>query len=438
MRDMKQKFWIGILLALAAVTVIEAAPKKQRTVNTARKEKETAQQRINTTNRRLKDNAAQTERSLAELQLIRGEIEQKERAIEATQSQVDSLNSVITAAGDSLTRLDERMQQMRRTYVNALRKFQGSQYATNVLAYIFSSRTFTDAYARLRYLREFAQWRHRRVQEIKRARSDIETQRNKLATLQGERTTLLATLNADQNHLVERRNATDRMVTQLQSDARSLQAALAKEKKRLKSIDNEITTMLQAEERERQRKKQKQSQAAPPKKKKQQPSANPPKKNNPAPSAPSKPTAPLATIDNSDPDAAMSARFSKAKGTMTFPVTSPYRIVADYGASVGKPFNTGIEIVCDGSRVARAVYEGTVSRIFKNKNDGNYAVMLRHGAYISVYYNLSAVSVKANAKVTAGQQIGTVGDDARLGKPMLHFEIRKGSETLNPRLWLRR
>lgn len=434
---MKIRFLAGILLIIAAIAASDAAAKKQRTVNTARREKENTQQRINATTRKIRDNATQTERSLADLRLIQGEIEAKEFQIAQAQAQVDSLNSVITQAGDSLTLLDNNMQQMRRTYINALRKFQGSQYATSILAFIFSSNTFSDAYSRLRYLQEFSQWRHRRVAEINRTRTEIETQRNRLATLQTERTSLLASLNSDQTILVSRRNETDRLVGRLRSDARSLEAALAKEKKRLRSIDNEITRMVQEEERERQRKKKKQQQAQAPQPKKKKQQSAPPKKSNPTPSTPGKPNNPSPAIDNSDPDAAMTGRFARAKGSMTFPVPSPYRIVANYGASSGKPFNTGIEIVCDGKATARAVYEGTVSRVFQN-SDGNYTVMLRHGAYISVYYNLASVSVKAGSKVTTGQSLGTVGTDSRLGKPMLHFEIRKGSETINPNSWLRR
>ena len=433
---MRRLFWVGILLCVATMATIDAAPKKQRNVSTARKEKETTQQRINNTNRKIKDNAAQTERSLAELQLIRGEIGAKEREIAATRAQVDSLNSVITTASDSITLLNDGLQSMLRTYINALRRFQGSQYATNILAYIFSSHTFTTAYSRLRYLREFADWRKRRVAEINTIRTRIETQRNRVAALQTERTTLLATLSSDQAVLMTRRNDTDRLVARLQADGRNLQAALAKEKKRLANINNEITRMLEQEERERKRRQQQQS-ATPPQKRKQKPSSTPPKKGN-APGRPaSKPAKPTPNIDNSDPDAAMTSRFDRGKGTMVFPVPSPYRIVSNYGASAGKPFNTGIEIVCDGAPTARAIFEGTVSRIFQSETTGFYTVMVRHGAYISVYYNLRSLSVKAGAKVSAGQAVGTVAVDSRLQKPMLHFEIRKGSSTLNPSPWLR-
>ncbi|MDE6384248.1 MAG: peptidoglycan DD-metalloendopeptidase family protein [Paramuribaculum sp.] len=439
---MRLKLWIGILLLAAALATAAAAPKKQqRTVSTANKEKTATQQKIKETEQKIKTNASETEKSLAELQLLRGEINAKERQIAAAQAQVDSLNTVITTATDSIATLNDGLKEMERTYIHALRRLQGSQYATNILAYIFSSNTFHTAYSRLRYLREFADWRKRRVAEIQRVRAEIETQRNQLAGLQSERTAVLASLNSDQAVLVTKRNDTDRLVTRLKSDGRNLQAALAKEKQRLASIDNEITRMMQQEEQERKKRqeaerKKKQQQQQPKKNGQQQPT--PPKKNSGSGSAttPSTPPKPSVSVDNSDPDAAMTAKFNNAKGSMTFPVPSPYRIVSDYGAAAGRPFNTGIEIVCDGAPTARSIYEGTVSRIFENTN-GNYTVMVRHGAYISVYYNIQSLSVKSGAKVSAGQALGTVAMDSRLGKPMLHFEIRKGSQTVNPTPWLR-
>ncbi|MDE5799588.1 MAG: peptidoglycan DD-metalloendopeptidase family protein [Paramuribaculum sp.] len=440
---MRLKLWAGILLLVAAMAA-DAAPKKkqQRTVNTANKEKTATQQKIKETEQKIKTNASQTEKSLAELQLLSGEIDAKERQIASAQAQVDSLNEMIATATDSIARLNDGLKEMERTYIHALRRLQGSQYATNILAYIFSSDTFHTAYSRLRYLREFADWRKRRVAEIQRVRAEIETQRNQLAGLQSERTAVLASLNSDQAVLVTKRNETDRLVTRLKSDGRNLQAALAKEKQRLASIDNEITRMMQQEEQERKKRqeadrKKKQQQQQQPKKNGQQQST-PPKNNSGSGSAtpPSTPPKPSVSVDNSDPDAAMTAKFNNAKGSMTFPVPSPYRIVSQYGASAGRPFNTGIEIVCDGAPTARSIYEGTVSRIFENTN-GNYTVMVRHGAYISVYYNIQSLSVKSGAKVSAGQALGTVAMDSRLGKPMLHFEIRKGSQTVNPTPWLR-
>ncbi|MDE6557004.1 MAG: M23 family metallopeptidase, partial [Duncaniella sp.] len=97
--------------------------------------------------------------------------------------------------------------------------------------------------------------------------------------------------------------------------------------------------------------------------------------------------------------------------------------------------NSGIDIETRPGANVRAVFAGTVSAIFRQ--DGfNSIVMLRHGNYITVYAGLGSVSVKSGQNVTAGQTLGTVytpsGDS-----PLLHFEIRREREKLNPQAWVR-
>lgn len=441
-----------ILLVIATSFTLEAKQPKQtkRTVSTAQKEQQASQKKITETQRQIKANTAKTKEGLARLNVLRGEINQKEREITATRSSIDSLDRCINVSQDSLTLLNQRLETLKATYVKALRRLQGSQYATNEVGFIFSSRTFASAFSRVRYLQEFARWRKRRAAEIRRAANDVEQQNARLTSLRGQRSSSLSQLNSSQASLVAKQSETDRMVTQLQRDGANLQKALEEEKRRLRNIDNEITRMIEAEkrERERQERERKERERKEREKKKTTPStpAKPAdgggKKETP-PSTPSTPTPPASPgtkpkshVDNSDPDAKLTEKFAKAQGTMMFPVAGPYKIISKFGSSAQQPNNTGIEILLEGSPNVRSIFEGTVSRIFQN-HDGNYTIMVRHGAYISVYYNIASPSVKAKANVTAGQTLGRAAVDSRYGKPMLHFEIRRGAQTLNPQSWVR-
>ena len=64
--------------------------------------------------------------------------------------------------------------------------------------------------------------------------------------------------------------------------------------------------------------------------------------------------------------------------------------------------------------------------------------MIRHGRYISIYANLSSVTVKQGDSVKAGQTIGTVySDPDDSNRTILHFEIRNERQKLNPSQWVR-
>ena len=123
------------------------------------------------------------------------------------------------------------------------------------------------------------------------------------------------------------------------------------------------------------------------------------------------------------------------------PITGPYVIVGRYGQYAVDGLknvrldNKGIDIKGQAGAKARAIFDGEVSAIFKYNGLSN--VLIRHGNYISVYCNLSTVTVSKGAKVTTKSEIGTIHQDAS-GSAVLHFQLRKETAKLNPEKWLGR
>ena len=151
-------------------------------------------------------------------------------------------------------------------------------------------------------------------------------------------------------------------------------------------------------------------------------------------------TSPKGTVDkfqmNAD-DRRLSGSFEKNKGILPIPITGPYVIVGHYGQyAVAKNVrldNKGIDIRGKEGAKARAIFDGEVSAIFKYNGLNN--VLIRHGNYISVYCNLSSVSVTKGSKVKTREEIGTVHKDSS-GNWILHFQLRKETTKLNPEVWL--
>ena len=82
------------------------------------------------------------------------------------------------------------------------------------------------------------------------------------------------------------------------------------------------------------------------------------------------------------------------------------------------------------------MFEGEVTAIMDIM--GTKVVMIRHGEYITVYQNLSSVSVKKGTKVTTKQNIGTIAKNSASNTYELHFEVWKNNSNLNPNDWLAR
>jgi murein DD-endopeptidase MepM/ murein hydrolase activator NlpD len=108
------------------------------------------------------------------------------------------------------------------------------------------------------------------------------------------------------------------------------------------------------------------------------------------------------------------------------------------------PIDPTIKIQSNGVRIAtnkgeqvRAVFEGTVQGIMTPKN-GNNAIMIRHGNYITVYKNLSKFYVNKGDKVSTKQVIGEVITNKSSGDSILSFGIYKDSSIQNPSHWIYR
>jgi murein DD-endopeptidase MepM/ murein hydrolase activator NlpD len=119
-----------------------------------------------------------------------------------------------------------------------------------------------------------------------------------------------------------------------------------------------------------------------------------------------------------------------------------YKIVGKFGVHQHEQYNwvewnsNGIDIETVPGNEARAVFEGTVSKVFRIPGAEN-AIIIRHGNYLTLYSNIEQVYVKQGDKVTVGQALGKIYTDREKGNStLLHFEVWKEQTKLNPLPWL--
>ena len=145
----------------------------------------------------------------------------------------------------------------------------------------------------------------------------------------------------------------------------------------------------------------------------------------------------LETYFVSSEDQRITGSFESNRGRLPMPITGPYRIVSHFGQYNVEGLknvtldNKGINIKGQPGAQARSIFDGEVSAVFGI--GGIMGVMVRHGSYISVYCNLSSVSVRKGQKVSTRQALGTIGSEN-----ILQFQLRKQVAKLNPESWLGR
>lgn len=123
--------------------------------------------------------------------------------------------------------------------------------------------------------------------------------------------------------------------------------------------------------------------------------------------------------------------FAQAKGRLLFPLAGRSEVRPARREGTDGP---GLEIRSSLGASVRAVYAGRVAFADRYGPYGRLVIVDHGDHYYSVSGNLAGLDVKVGDDVSAGERIGSVGDEGR--GAMLYFEIRHGTETLQPTPWL--
>jgi len=130
--------------------------------------------------------------------------------------------------------------------------------------------------------------------------------------------------------------------------------------------------------------------------------------------------------------------FSEHKGRLTWPVAGT--LLHDFGqprVSNRLKWN-GVVLAAPRGREVRSVYHGRV--VFADWLAGlGLLIIVDHGeSYMTLYGYNETVRKNVGDWVAPGDVIATVGDSGGQNQSSLYFELRRGTQPLNPRQWVTR
>ena len=445
-----------ILVAiLTAVTVSAARPRSAKNI---KREKQETTKKIKETSRKIDVNTRETSRQLNKLNSLNADIREQVKSIRKMQHSLDSVNRSIRKLNDSINTLNRELDYLRDKYAEAVRKISSHRGSMDKLTFLFSSESFTQAYRRMRYLEQFSRWKSRKSEEIKQLKVEVEARRERLSVLKEARRKSLSEMKLAREELQSTRETTSHLVADLKKEGKALKAFLKKKEKESKALDDELERIIAeeqrraeearkaeekrlAEERKKREKEEREKKKA--EEKQPEPGAKEQPKTDVKPDAGTKQEKKTEFDSMADAERKLTGSFECNKGRLLFPVSGRYKIVKPFGRQRHPDLkyvqtdNSGIDIEAPLESVARAVFDGKVSEIFRLPGFNNI-VMVRHGSYLTVYANLETISVKKGDAVKAGQTIGRIYSDPEDGnRTILHFEIRKEKTKLNPELWVK-
>ena len=442
-------FLIAIILLLGTSTTLLAQSNKL--IKELESKRGALQKQIAETESLLKTTKKDVGSQLNGLAALSGQIEERKRYI-------NSINKDVDAIGDELYKLERQLGVLRKDLADKKKKYESSvQYLyknksiEEKLMFIFSADNLTKMYRRLRYVREYATYQRLQGEEILKKQEQINRKRAELQQVKAAKESLLKERESEKAKLEVQEKEKRTLVANLKKKQQGLQSEIRRKKTEANRLNARIDRLI-AEEIEKARKRAEEEarreaearrRAAEAKSTSKESEA---KKSDSRKSSSSRKSAaekPMESYSMSREDRELSGNFANNRGRLPMPISGSYIITSHYGeyAVEGlrnvKLDNKGIDIQGRPGAQARAIFDGKVAAVFQL--NGLFNVLIRHGNYISVYCNLSSASVKQGDNVSTKQSIGQVFSDmSDSGRTVLHFQLRREKEKLNPEPWLNR
>lgn len=374
------------------------------------------------------------------LAALTGQIEERKRYILTISNDVESIERELSSLERQLTRLQRDLKDKKQRYESSVQYLYKNRSIEEKLMFIFSAKSLAQTYRRMRYVREYATYQRLQGEEVLKKQEQVNRKKTELQQVKAVKEGLLKEREEEKVKLEAQEKEQKLLVANLKKKQRGLQNELNKQRREANQLNARIDRLIAEEiEKARKRAAEEARREAAARKKVGEKTEKPATASTPAKSK----AQPLETYSMSKADHELSGNFTNNRGKLPMPITGAYIITSHYGQySVEglrnvKLDNKGIDIQGKPGAQARAIFDGKVAAVFKL--NGLFNVLIRHGDYISVYCNLSSASVKQGDDVTTKQILGQIfSDGADNGRTVLHFQLRKEKEKLNPEPWLNR
>ena len=421
---------LTLLLLLPAAILL--AQTDSPAIGQLRQRRAGLQQRIAQSEALLKTTTDDARSQLDALAALNSQVEERKRYIQALGRELDTLDNELRRLEQRIGRLKNELKQKQERYAASVRYLQ--QHRPSIqekLLFIFSADGPGQMYRRLRYVREYADYQRRQGEDIARQRKQIDQRHAQMLKLRETKGALLKDREQEMRTLQAKEQEKEELVGKLQRKQRELQRELARQRREAQQLNERIDRLIAEEiEKARQRALAEERRRKAEAERRRKQSAD-------KPGTPAQKPEKQYVTDRSDQR--LTGSFASNRGRLPVPISGPYVLTGHYGRySVMRNVvldNKGIDLQGQPGAQARAVFDGRVAAVFQLNGLTN--VLVRHGEYISVYCNLAQAVVKAGDEVKARQPLGDVfSDGANGGRTVLHFQLRREKQKLNPEQWL--
>lgn len=395
-----------VILSLVLFSCLFINAQTNALIEKMQKERADIEQQITESEKILQGTENDIATQVANLNTITARLKERRRLLDQTKRDIRSLNTQTQKLENEIKQLQQEYDECSTRYADACRFYQHQQVSFNPVTFLFSSSSFRQLTRRMRYIGEYSKSLTTLAEDIRAKQDTLKNRKEQIELARQEKLVLQKEQQKNEAAVAAEEKNQRAIVNKLQSKRSSLKKEIQAQQKKITSLNKEIDRQIELAIKEQQKASDK------------------------------------ATPVKVEEDIKLTGSFESNKGKLPVPITGPYLIVGNFGVQnvAGmrdvKINNLGVDLQGNSGSQARAVFDGVVSTVFQ-QGKGQIGVLVRHGKYISVYCNLSDISVAKGDKLKTGDIIGNI-QVSENGQYILHFQLHKESTKLNPSEWLRR
>jgi len=408
-----KRFWFFLVVLLTVCNFSFAQQKTQQQRNLEKRKEEIATE-IAQMERLLQQQVRLKGSAIDQIQLLDNKRYALESLIELTANEVQLLQRQIAESNNRIDDLKEQIEVIKQDYQKVIVNSYKRKVEKNKWLFLLAADSFKDARRRWNYLLQYASYRTTQAERLVRKQEELQQISATLEDQLKQKEEKVEENRRQQRVLITDREKQELLIANARKQERAYRRELADRDKERKRIDSEIDRLIREaiEKANRER------------------------------------LAKAKKANRKDgfvltPEAeALAKSFEGNRGRHIWPVEKGIKSVG-YGTYADKlyptlkHFNNGVTIATESGSKARAIYDGEVMNVMISRQ-GIKGVYVRHGDYITMYYNLQDVSVKEGDKVVAKQSLGTLHTDKVSGQTLLKFYLYKNTTRLNPEEWVYR
>ena len=396
--------WTICCFLIISVATSQSTSARQKALE---EQKKRLQQEIKQINTILFSNIRKEKSVISKVEDLDLKISVRSQIVKVNNQQANLLTRQINVNQRDITNLRSELKNLKKDYANMIVKSYKSKSSQNRLMFLFSSADFLQAYKRIQYMKQYANFRKKQGEEISEKTQTIQNLNKTLLDQKSIKEALVAENKIVQTTLMKERKFQQNLIRSIKSKSRSLTSEIKQKQRQSAAIDKEIERLIR------------EAIAA----------------SNKLAGKASK------NVFALTPEAKLLAKnFVANKGKLPWPVekgvvtqrfgTQPHPLVKTTMIK-----SNGVTIATNPKSKARAVFDGEVMAILSFKGS-NPAVLIKHGNFITTYKNIAKVYVRKGQKVKSKQPIGEIFTHPQSGKTTLQFSVFNELKPQNPKNWI--